>query len=271
MKRSFSGKANPVLRTVCSVVILGATVGLTACAKPPDCSSPSLADNLHKMLVGKLGELARNEPFDDPNGLIDKFLASVRFETITAVSDGYDSNAKKQLCKMSVSVEAADTKPETWALPVGLQNDQEKGGVFISTEGAGPLLLSLSEKLDRYYQAHRFSGAWTGAYACEGIDAEETDADKAFSQQVTMKVVNRAAKLERTTPDGGFEKLAGEIAEDLSLIVAGDGRSPDERWKAGYEGTVKGNSYTAKGGIQRQGLAEDMRQCELNLTFKPER
>jgi branched-chain amino acid transport system substrate-binding protein len=250
---------------------------LVACAKPPSCGDAETLDLAHALLIKdvtkELGTIAK----DDPDGWMRKYLDSVKTEFSSIVSEGYNSDAKKQSCRAVLKVSSVSGEVASDVnLDYDTQLTEDKDSRFnLGMIGLQPPTQLLAEQARSYYNAHRWTGEWRGTYTCQGIDGAESGPQGPFKQQVALVVKGDEGHMERTTQGGGIEKMGGNFMPDkngdIRLSMGGPGEnSLEDKWIAEFEGLVQGDRANI-GGVIRLGKNSPqdeprvLRECELDL------
>jgi hypothetical protein len=219
-------------------------------------------ENIEKIVAG-------DKKPDDPDGWLQKFYDGLKVQFTGVVSEGYKEDAKKQLCKgtMTISSVTGETVERSVEYATQKTEDKESGGFLVEIQNAQPFVLNLSGQAINYYQANRWTGTWNGTYSCNGIKGATDGPQGPFSMPVSMVVEGSKAKLERTTKGGGFEKLVGDFGIDSLLRIGGTGENtPDDRWNTSFSGTVTGKKVAADGAIRLQD-GSVLRECKLDLSL----
>lgn len=239
--------------------------------KPPACGDAETVQTIQRLLVGHTQELMPQmlggSPVakDDPNKVQDAYYAALKVVLSNVVSDGYNEQAKKNSCRADLAVSTASGETLSRDLVYTTQRTEDQsGGFVVEVLDVQPFVMGLATDLTQHYMTKRFVGEWKGDYKCEGIDGAADGPQGPYSMPVTLVVdADFKAKLERTTKGGGIEILGGDAGYRMRL--RGEGKnSPDDTWRADFDGHVQGLIYEAKGQVlTTEGQA--LRQCQLKL------
>lgn len=257
MKNFNAGMAGVVL---CLLALAGCS------SKPPGCADAEVAATAKAMVTKGL----QNVSSDDPDLLMKGLLDRLRVEVFNVVDEGYRSDAKKQQCKGTVRI--SDDGKSLIELPVAYSTqklvDSPDGFMLEISEGLS-LTAVVTQHAQQVYRQRRWSGEWSGTYTCQGVDGATDGPGAPFSMPVTLVVDGDAVRLERTTRGGGVEKLAGAFSRAAlghgALQLSGEGmNSPDDKWRAEFEGEAHGREAVASGELRSMSGAL-LRRCELKV------
>ena len=240
--------------------------------KPPGCADPQTIETAKAMVVENTDKaIANRQAFeDDPDGWLKKFYAAMKVEIKGVVSDGYKQDAKKQLCKGTMTITMIGGRTLERSVEYSTQKtEDQKDGFLLEIQDFAAFALGTSNEARKYFDANRWTGDWNGTYACSGINGAADGPQGPYSLPVTMTIQGSDAKLERTTRGGGIEVLKGKIESltaQLPLKLYGKGQnSPEDMWNTSFAGSVTGKRYVADGVIAVQG--ETLRACKLDVTL----
>ena len=206
---------------------------------------------------------------DDPDNIVKEFLDGLHSDVSTIVNEGYKEDSKKQLCKGTLKLTTSEAKTYTQSIDYSSQKTEDSRASFIVAADLQNFVTAVKSDAYRYYSRNRWKGDWNGAYACEGIGGASTGPQGPFTMQVSLVLTpstdgSVAAKLERTTRGGGFERLVGS-ASGGEIRVSGTGQnSPDDIWLTSFRGIAKGRSIIADGTINLPS-GVTLRRCNLDL------
>lgn len=239
--------------------------------KPPSCADEKTVEEAKKIIMGHASKELNKEKFanysDDPDGLVRKFMDGLEIQLIGVVSEGYQEDAKKQMCKGTIAMTFLTGEKSEQEVLYSTQKTEDKDGKFLmEIEGAKPLIGRAYSGAVNYYYDNRWTGTWNGTYACGGIEGATESHQGAFSQPVSLVVDVMKAKLERTTKGGGIETLEGRMDNYQGLRLKGIGENtPEDKWETIFEGEVTGKNAVANGVIRLlDGTV--LRECHLELT-----
>ena len=240
--------------------------------KPPGCADPQTIETAKSLVVENTDKaIANRQAFeDDPDGWLKKFYAAIKVEIKGVVSDGYKQDAKKQLCKGSMTITMIGGRTLERSVEYSTQKtEDQKDGFLLEIQDFAPFALGTSNEARKYFDANRWTGDWNGTYACSGVNGAADGPQGPYSLPVSMTIQGSDAKLERTTRGGGIEILKGKIESitaQLPFKLYGEGQnSPDDKWNSNFTGTVTGKRYVADGAITVRG--ETLRECKLDVTL----
>lgn len=258
------------------LLFLALTSGLVlvACSsKPPGCADTETLKTAKELLVENIGKFISSGEMqpDDPDGWLQKFYDGLKVEITSVVSDGYKEDAKKQLCKGTMTIISVTGATAERSVEYSTQKTEDKaGGFLLEIQNAQPFVQKIGIDALTYYRANRWAGTWNGTYSCSGMKGATEGPHGPFSLPVSMVVEGNKAKLERTTRGGGIEKLAGEfysLGRDAPFKLEGTGENtPEDSWNTSFTGSVEGKKVVANGAIRLQDGTE-MRQCRLDLSL----
>ena len=260
------------------IASLLALLTLTACSqKPPGCADPETLSTIRNLVVEDTRKLMSKQAADDPEGWVQRFLDGLRVEVSGIVSDGYVADAKKHLCRGTMKFTTVTGAALERQVRYSTQKAQDqKDSFLLEVQEFAAFLAPTELEATKYHDANRWSGNWTGTYACSGVAGATEGPQGPYSMPVTMVVEGTKATLERTTKGGGIEQLEGRfdpIAFTEQFMLIGEGKnSPDDAWVARFSGAAKGLQLTAKGSILVDRVAasgeqvrEVARTCNLEL------
>ena len=244
---------------------------LMACSsKPPGCSDEQTLKTAKDLLLENIGKIVTGDKKpDDPDGWLQKFYDGMKVQITNVVSDGYKEDAKKQLCKGTMTITSVTGEVAEREVEYSTQKTEDKaaGNFLLEIQNAQPFVMNMAGHAINYYQANRWAGTWNGTYSCSGLKGATDGPQGPFSLPVSMVAEGDKVKLERTTRVGGFEKLAGNFGFNASLRLEGTGENtPEDRWNTSFTGTAEGKKVTADGAIRLQD-GSVLRQCQLELTL----
>lgn len=256
-----------------SALLLAVAALLVGCgSKPPGCADPQTIETAKAMVVENTDKaLANRQAFeDDPDGWMKKFYAAMKVEITGVVSDGYKQDAKKQLCKGTMTITMVTGRTLERSVEYSTQKtEDQKDGFLLEIQDFAPFALGTSNEARKYFDANRWTGDWNGTYACSGVNSAADGPQGPYSLPVSMTIQGADAKLERTTRGGGIEILKGKIESATAQVpfkLYGEGQnSPEDKWNTNFAGTVTGKRYVADGAITVRG--ETLRQCKLDVTL----
>lgn len=268
MGRTMNICFKPLSATLLVIVSL-----LTGCGnKPPGCADPQTIETAKSIVVENTDKALGNRQVfdDDPDGWMKKFYAEMKVEIKGVVSDGYKSDAKKQLCKGTMTVTTGSGRTLERSIEYSTQKtEDQKDGFLLEIQDFAPFILGTSSEARKYFDANRWTGEWNGTYTCSGVNGAVDGPQGPYSLPVAMVIHGSDAKLERTTRGGGTESLKGSInsiTAQLPFKLSGAGQnSPDDKWDTNFVGTVTGKRFQADGTIALQG--QTLRHCKLDLTL----
>jgi len=249
------------------VVVMLITSSLSACGKEtPDCASAESKELIRSICINKTRE--RIWYSDDPDKIINKYLALATFNLTTITNEGYDNQTSKQLCGGQLSVSTPDGKTSNSRISYSMQRALDNNHIIvIGIEGANLIIEELVSSASKYYLENRWAGNWLGTYSCGGLYNYTSGPQGPFNMPVRLLVEKgeeQAAFLERVTKSGGYEKLSGNMQYG-HLILNGEGaNTPEDRWFTTFKGDANGRKLTAQGRIS---IAQDqkLRDCTLEL------
>ena len=256
-----------------SALLLAVVALLGGCgSKPPGCADPQTIETAKSMVVENTDKaLANLQAFeDDPDGWMKKFYAAMKVEIKGVVSDGYKQDAKKQLCKGTMTITMVTGRTLERSVEYSTQKtEDQKDGFLLEIQDFAAFALGTSNEARKYFDANRWTGDWNGTYACSGVNGAADGPQGPYSLPVSMTVQGSDAKLERTTRGGGIEILKGKIESITAQVpfkLYGEGQnSPDDKWNTNFAGAVTGKRFVADGAITVRG--ETLRQCQLDVTL----
>ena len=254
--------------TLLSVGVIAIVAGCSS--KPPGCADPQTIETTKQMVVDNTNKAITNKAFeDDPDGWMKKFYAAMKVEITGVVSDGYKQDAKKQLCKGTLTITMLSGRTLERSVEYSTQKTEDKkDGFLLEIQEFTPFIAGTANEARKYFDANRWTGDWNGTYACSGVSGAADGPQGPYSLPVTMTVQGTEAKLERTTRGGGIEMLSGEFNSlflNTPFKLSGEGQnSPEDRWNTSFSGAVNGKQLVAEGAIKVG--RETLRQCKLNLT-----
>lgn len=245
-----------------AIVAIGAV--LAGCdSKPPGCADTETLQTAKQLVTDPLRPERPEET--DPDGIGTGFDKALKLDVQNIVSEGYQADKKKQMCKGMLRVTLPDGKGLEREIEYSTQRTvDQKDRFMLEITNIQPVIMQLAAVRNGYVDARRWSGNWGGTYSCSGVGGATDGPQGPFSMPVTMVVDGNDAKLERVTKGGGVETLKGRLSGALSLAGAG-ANSADDRWETTFHGEAKGRKATAEGLIRIAGGAI-LRHCKLDLT-----
>lgn len=254
------------MKTYITIALLTIAALLTACgSKPPGCTDPEVSDTAKILLAGELASGKARIAQDDPAGLIPAFLQGMKVQFSGVVDDGYQSDAKKQLCKAKLRVTYENGDGFERQVEYTTQRTiDDKNNFVLELGDAIPLMQAVYRAADAYYEGHRWSGEWQGDYACGGIRRATDGPDGPFKIPVTLLVEGHGAVLERTIADAGYESLKGSLGAGYLKLRGKGANSPEDKWEVMFDGEVKAGVLHAEGQT-RVPDGEHLRACALEL------
>jgi hypothetical protein len=271
---------NASLRTwvwVVSLLLVGCS------AKPPGCADPETLKTMRSLVVEDTTKVLAKQAADDPEQWVAKFTDALTVELSGIVSDGYKEDAKKQFCRATMKLQAIDgAKMEVPVVYSTQRTEDQKGAFLMEVQDFAPIVSATGAAGRKFYEESRWTGSWTGTYACGGLGGATDGPQGPFSMPVTMTVEGTSAKLERTTVGGGIEQLEGRfdtMGFDEPFLLQGTGQnSPDDTWRTRFVGKASGLQLTADGFIRvaaptgaagADGGPPAVRKCRLELALQP--
>jgi hypothetical protein len=239
-------------------------IALAGCSdKPPGCADDETRSTAKELIVS---EALKHFNSDDRS-----YMNKSSVDLSNIVDDGVRKESKQQMCKAHVKVLPPDGDGLEADTSYSTQRVLDKDGRFVlEMENADQLALALVSPAFKYFQANHFLGTYGGTYSCSAI-AGATDGPRGpFNMPVSMVVAAQGADeppratLERVSKGGGVEQLVGHASS--AFLLAGSGENtPDDRWFARFDVTIKGNHAEGSGEIStpESGL---LRHCTLDLT-----
>jgi hypothetical protein len=276
--RIFQMRTENAKNSLLAVLLATALVVMSGCSsKPPGCADPETKALANQMLTERVTKyLANQVKGDDPDGIVQKYLAGLKAELTEIVAEGYNEPARKQLCRAKLTVtgliggalpDTTTSSPVTYSTQKMLD---QKDAFLLSMQNFDQLGLAVSADAESYFWKQRAGGIWKGTYACSGMGGATDGPQGPYSSDVEM-VTDKGTyqgTLERVTKGGGVEKIEGSIRNAMApagTIFQGTGRnSPDDYWKARFETKIAGSSLTAIGELKGPN-GELLRQCEIKL------
>lgn len=254
-----------------AALMLAIAIVLSGCAqKPPECGDPKTLETIQSLTVdnarGMLLRVPRSEIYkDDPGNIQQGYFKSLKTNVAQIVSDGYNKDARKNSCRGKLSIFTASGQSLSREVSYTTQLTQDKdGGFLVEIAQYSPFIEGVVGDFIQHFEVKRYSGQWTGTYACDGIGGESSGPQGPFSMNVMLAVdPNSRALLERTSRGGGVERLSGEVSSGGVRLVGEGQNSPDDTWRTVFEGGVKGLELSARGQITSDGRL--LRSCSLSL------
>lgn len=245
-----------------AIVAIGAM--LVGCdSKPPGCADTETLQTAKRLVTDPLRPERPEEA--DPDGIGAGFDKALKLDVQNIVSEGYQADKKKQMCKGMLRITLPDGRGLEREIEYSTQRTvDQKDRFMLQIENIQPVILQLSVVRSQYVDARRWTGNWGGTYSCSGVGGASDGPQGPFSMPVTMVVDGNDAKLERVTKGDGVETLKGTLSGALSLAGTG-ANSADDRWETTFHGEAKGRKATAEGLIRIAG-GPILRHCKLDLT-----
>ncbi|WP_295853028.1 hypothetical protein [uncultured Xylophilus sp.] len=265
-------------RWLLPVGAIAVSIALAGCEKPPACGDTSTAADVHTTLLQQVQKRVVRAGYgsDDPDGVLPGYLRTVKSELVQVVYEGYNAEAKKNICKATMRVTHDDFKPQERPILYTSRLTEDitpsgKRDTLVEIIGMEPLIETVSVFAQQHYLRHRYSGNWNGTYSCTGVDGAESGPQGPYKQDVTLVGDGINAKLERTTKGGGVEVLNGTLSQQAFLEGKGQNNA-DDFWVTKFAGEIQGKQLTATGTLalpfdpRTMTTAEVLRRCELQLT-----
>ena len=238
------------------IASLFATLALVACGqKPPGCADTETLNTIRSLVVDDTKKALAKQAADDPEGWVQKFLDGLKVEVSGIVNNGYNADTKKQQCRGTMRVATPTDPVAERSIDYSTQvTEDQKRAFLLEIQNFEPFVVAVAQSASSFYDANRWSGTWSGTYACSGVNGTTTGLQGPFSLTVSMVVNGSEATLERTTRSGGIEKLKGRFDRSgLSrpFELAGTGQNtPEDEWLTSFVGQANGLKLVASGDIR---------------------
>lgn len=260
--------------------------------KPPDCADTETIQTIKEILIENAMKMLATYSADDPDGIIKKFTDDLAIRMTTVVSEGYQSDAKKRMCKGTLTVVFPDKEEASRSIDYSTQTTVDKASSYVvEIQEFQPFIEKTRRKATQLYEELRWSGIWVGMYRCSGVAGATDGPAGPFEQEVNVVFEKTTATLNRTSRGGGYEKLSGGVTffdseNNFNLSGAGE-NSVDDKWDTRFSGQLRGRNIIATGKITSRlspremveiidatgrpvNEAEHSRECFLNLTHGAE-
>lgn len=156
---------------------------LTGCsAKPPECSDSAAVKELHSFMDAAILEglrYQRIEPAEDKRGVIQKYLASWKFDVSNISTQGYNEAARTRSCsaKVAVTVPGAKQSGEVQVQYDLQKYEDSKAGDFElrASRNFKAWSQDASSVVANHYRIYGVAGSWSGVAQCDPTSVRPRD------------------------------------------------------------------------------------------------
>ncbi|MBN8505530.1 MAG: hypothetical protein J0L58_13755 [Burkholderiales bacterium] len=190
-------------------------IGLTGCSqKPPGCADAEVQSTMREMLVQPIPSAF---PGIDASEIAE-LAKEVKLVLTNVVSEGYQADAKKQMCRATLEIQHPDGKKITPEVVYATQMTVDKPGSFMLTvENADALRVVATSSLPFIIHARRWTGKWAGDLVCSASSKSSAPDAGAFTERITANMNAGKVNVELSGREG-ITLLTGSI-EILEPVV----------------------------------------------------
>lgn len=165
--------------------VIAVLIALTGCSqKPPGCADPEVHETIRHLLKQ-----------EGPHGVADKdpiaaeILEQTKLTFTNVVSEGYQADAKKQLCRATLEIQDPDGKNIVNPVVYTTQLTVDKPGEFlVAVDEADVHRVNVSGGLADTAFKRRWSGNWSGDLVCEASSRSGAPNPEAFTERISAVI-----------------------------------------------------------------------------------
>lgn len=179
-----------------------AAIGLGGCSsKPPGCADEEVIATMRNLVLGQGN--------GDPT--IQAALAATKLGLSEVVSEGYQAEAKRQMCRAKLAISLPSGESFSQVIQYSTQRTvDDKSNFLLTVDDAQTIQLIARTSIGKAATDQRWGGTWQGEYRCSASARPTDPGAEAYSEQAVAEVKDGDITLPLSGRDG-VKELVGRI------------------------------------------------------------